>query len=62
MSTFGALRHRLQEIATSATTAAEALDGCACDFLPPELHRFLVRLDALQANLEAVAGPPLRWH
>jgi hypothetical protein len=50
------IRHRLQEIATAATTAAEALDGAAVDFLPPELARVLGRLDGVQERLEEACG------
>jgi hypothetical protein len=44
------VRHRLQEIAATATTAAEALDA-GVDFLDGELGRFLGRLDAMLATL-----------
>jgi hypothetical protein len=42
-----ALHHKLQEIATSASIAAQALEGCACDWLAPELGRLLGALDGV---------------
>jgi hypothetical protein len=49
-----ALCHKLQEISTSASIAAQALDGCACDWLAPELGRLLGRLDAVAEGLADV--------
>jgi hypothetical protein len=54
MTPLDAVRQRLQEIATTATTAAEALDTCACDWLAPELGRLLGRLDAVAEGLADV--------
>jgi hypothetical protein len=49
-----ALRHKLEEISTSASIAAQALEGCACDWLPAELGRLLGRLDAVAEGLADV--------
>ncbi len=51
MSHLDAVRQRLQEISTTAATAAEALDGAAVDFLDGELSRLLGRLDELAGRL-----------
>jgi hypothetical protein len=47
-------RHRLPAIATQAQTAAEALDGAALDFPPPEMDRFALQLDSIGSRLEGV--------
>jgi hypothetical protein len=52
MTTLASLRARLQEIAATASTAAEALDSGSVDFLPGELARLLAGLGA--------AGDPRR--
>jgi hypothetical protein len=54
MNSLDEIRHRLQEIATTASTAAEALDASACDFLPPELARLAGALDGIAERLDAV--------
>jgi hypothetical protein len=54
MNLLDAVRHRLQEIATTASTAAEALDAGRCDFLAPELSRLLGALDGVAERLEVV--------
>jgi hypothetical protein len=56
MLILSAVRHRRQEIAVAATTAAEALDAGRVVFLPPELARVLGRLDAVVERLEAAYG------
>jgi hypothetical protein len=56
VSTGEAIRRKLLEISAAADTAAGALDGCACDFLEPELARHLAALDALAARLEEVCS------
>jgi hypothetical protein len=48
------LRHKLQEISTAASIAAQALDACACDWLAPELGRMLGALDGIAERLTAV--------
>jgi hypothetical protein len=53
-ATLALIRHRLQEIATAATTAAEALDGAAVDYLDPEVLRLLWQLDHIEARLAKV--------
>jgi hypothetical protein len=49
MTTFTSLRQRLQEIAATASTAAEALDAGSVDFLPPEVARLPGALDGVAA-------------
>ncbi len=55
-STLTAIRHRLQEIAAAALTAAEAVEVCCCDFIEPEaeLGRLLGRLDGVAERLADV--------
>jgi hypothetical protein len=45
---------RLQEIAATASTAAEALDAGRVDFLPPDLGHVLGALDGVAERLEVV--------
>jgi hypothetical protein len=47
VNTLEAIRSRLLDIAADATTAAEALDGAAADYLPAALPRLLTALDAV---------------
>jgi hypothetical protein len=47
------VRHKLQEIGTAASIAAQALDGCSCDWLAPELG-MLGALDAVAERLTAI--------
>jgi hypothetical protein len=54
MNPLDAVRHRLQEIATAASVAAQALDAGRCDFLPPELSRLLGALDGVRGRLADV--------
>jgi hypothetical protein len=54
MNPLDAVRHRLQEIATTAATAAEALDAGRCDFQGGELARYQGRLDVLALRLTDV--------
>jgi hypothetical protein len=51
MTTLASLRQRLQEIAATATTAAEALDAGSVDFLAPEVARLLGALDGVAERL-----------
>jgi hypothetical protein len=51
MTTPSDLRARLQEIAATATTAAEALDAGSLDFLPGELARLLAGIDGVAERL-----------
>ncbi len=51
MTPLAALKARLLEIASTATTAAEALDAGRVDYLPPELSRLLGSLDVLAGRL-----------
>jgi hypothetical protein len=51
VNTLDAIRSRLLAIAGDATTAAQALDGAAVDFLEPELPRLLMALDAVGERL-----------
>jgi hypothetical protein len=53
-ATLTALKSRLRQIATDATTAAEAIDVGRCDFLDGELSRHLGRLDVLGMRLADV--------
>jgi hypothetical protein len=54
VSTLYAIRERLQEIAASASIAAQALDAGRLDFLPPELSRLLGALDGVRDRLADV--------
>ena len=54
MTPLDAVRHRLQEIAATATTAAEALSTCEVDYLEPEVVRLLGNLDAVAERLTPV--------
>ena len=45
------VRTRLQQISDTAGLAAEALDGGAVDWMPAELDRFALQLDAVFARL-----------
>jgi hypothetical protein len=54
MSALNAIRDHLLFIAAVAQTAAEALDGAALDFPPPELERFSQQLGAVEERLEDV--------
>jgi hypothetical protein len=56
VSTGEAIRRKLLEIASTADTAAGALDGAAVDFLEPGLDRYLLALDALAARLEDICS------
>jgi hypothetical protein len=51
MSALEHVRTRLQEISATASLAARALDGAAVDWLPPELDRFAMQLEAVAARL-----------
>jgi hypothetical protein len=51
MNALGTTRHRLLAIAEHARTSAEALAGAALDFLPPELDRFALQLERVEARL-----------
>jgi hypothetical protein len=51
MNPLDAVRHRLQEIAATASTAAEALDAGSVDFLSPEVARLLGALDGVAGRL-----------
>jgi hypothetical protein len=46
-----AVRVRLHAIAGAAGLAGRALEGGRVDFLPPELDRFAMQLDAVAARL-----------
>jgi hypothetical protein len=54
MSALDAVLDRLHQIAATASLAARALDGATVDWLPPELERFAVQLDAIAGRLEDV--------
>jgi hypothetical protein len=56
MNPLDAVKHRLQEIAATASCAAEALDAGGVDFLDGELSRYLGRLDVLADRLADVCG------
>jgi hypothetical protein len=49
MNALGAVRVKLQEISATASLAARAIDGATVDFLPSELERFALQLDAVAA-------------
>jgi hypothetical protein len=51
VNTLDAIRARLLVIAADATTAAEALNGAAVDYLPAELPRLQMALDAVSERL-----------
>jgi hypothetical protein len=54
MNPLDAVRHRLQESAATAATAAEALNACAVDLLSPELGRLAGALDGIAGRLADV--------
>jgi hypothetical protein len=51
MNALDAVRTRLEEIAATATVAAEALGSGAVDLMPAELDRFAGQLDAIAGRL-----------
>lgn len=54
MDPLDAVRNRLQEIALTASTAAEALEGGRVDLFEAELARLLVYLDAAAGTVVEV--------
>jgi hypothetical protein len=54
MNALDAVRTRLQQVSATAALAAEVLGGATLDFLPPELERFVMQLDAVAGRLEDI--------
>jgi hypothetical protein len=52
MDAVASIKQRLLEIATAATTAAEALDAGSVDYLDPEVRRLAGALDVAADRLQ----------